>query len=150
MHGSNSAACCGTVRGSLHPRTKERGPPETCSALPRFPPSIRDSKRSVFALISSVTASASGAGGGRNCAAGAAGSSAWSCGALYAEATPTGDGAGSSARPGTGGAREAWGLERTAASSKSTCHDHETCPVIMEGGTRRVQLVRKEGRDVSS
>jgi len=28
--------------------------------------------------------------------------------------------------------------------------DHETCPVSAEGGTRRVQLVRKEGRDVSS
>jgi len=26
----------------------------------------------------------------------------------------------------------------------------ETCPVSTEGGTRRVQLVRKEGRDVSS
>jgi hypothetical protein len=32
----------------------------------------------------------------------------------------------------------------------SACALRETCPVSTEGGTRRVQLVREEGRDVSS
>ena len=35
-------------------------------------------------------------------------------------------------------------------ASRLACLRDETCPVSSEGGTRRVQLVRKEGRDVSS
>jgi hypothetical protein len=62
-----------------------------------------------------------------------------------------------SAMQGGGGSRpeEAAQLQRSSSSKNSGSSDEygrrdETCPDSTEGGTRRVRIVRKEGRDVSS
>jgi len=59
-----------------------------------------------------------------------------------------GKASGGSVRSGGSGGRAGGRAPAPAASTGASC-TWEACPFSTEGGTRRVQLVREEGRDVS-